>query len=125
MVLNCYLDVKFIKVELNSAIIVDVQEHRLDFNTLWWNPSSKDGLVSNSEGMVCSPLYTSISLVRDFLSPEVLQMATCFLEESLNYTEPNHEQCWVGCKFGMICDIRDWRSEQGEIVFVCRVILRP
>jgi hypothetical protein len=65
MVLNCYLDVKFRKVELNSAIILDVQEHLLDFITAW-NSSSKDGLVSNSEGMVCSPLYTSISSVCDF-----------------------------------------------------------
>lgn len=52
-------------------------------------------------------------------------MATCFLGESLNYTEPHHEQCWVGSKFGMICDVRDWRSEQGEIIFVCKVILKP
>lgn len=52
MVLKCYLDWKFIKLELNSAIIVDVQEHWVDFITLLWNLSSKGWLVSNSVGML-------------------------------------------------------------------------
>ena len=64
---------------------------------LSWSPSSRDWLLSKSEWMVGSPFYMSISLFH-FLSPEILQMVNCCLEEGQSIQNQSWEQCCDGCK---------------------------
>ena len=58
--------------------------------------------------MICCPFYISICLVHNLKSPKVLQMENCCLEGVQNIENQSWEQCCIGCKLGMLCDILDW-----------------
>lgn len=77
------------EIELNCAIIMDVQKRCVDLIMPWWSPSSKDWLQEWRSGL-CSSLYLNL-FCPWLLSPEFLQMANMLFGGSWKYTEPNSE----------------------------------